>query len=216
MDQPAAGGASPVEAKAPRIPRAYTPRRLTPADSVLIPVSRLELTQSRTSQNPLRTRPPVVDFDYPVASTSQIPLTPQTRPSSLPRRPEAFDQLVGRKRPNAGDPVALQKRPKSDGDVRAVADHCESWATRWGRRQCADQLGSTQTMQDPTLTVRHGVNRPSSRSRASTIGSSQFSSPSTGGVRERRPRGSRCLSSDAGRVGTCRSGPRRGRTSTSE
>ncbi|GAA5991141.1 hypothetical protein JCM11641_004044 [Rhodosporidiobolus odoratus] len=111
----------------------YNPtRRLTPAQSILIPITRTELAQSQTSANPLRTRPPV-----PSVTTSTLPGV-----AGLPQKPvgapvEVLDRGSsaggGRKRPNrdeGGGPYQggggqVQKRPRETymGDTRTVADH---------------------------------------------------------------------------------------------
>ncbi|KPV75839.1 uncharacterized protein RHOBADRAFT_52859 [Rhodotorula graminis WP1] len=114
--------------------RPYAPiRRVTPASSVLVPISRVELAQCQTTVNPLRTRPkPAPAPGAPAAA----PLPPP--PSSLPARPDlalAYQQqpqqppAPSHKRPNThgngngyGDQHDL-KRWKGTHDTRTVADH---------------------------------------------------------------------------------------------
>ncbi|GAA5845661.1 hypothetical protein JCM9279_006063 [Rhodotorula babjevae] len=109
--------------------RPYAPtRRVTPASSVLVPISRVELVQCQTTANPLRTRPKP-------ATAAATPLPPA--PSSLPARPDlalAYQQQPppppphqSHKRPNTypgngyGDHDS--KRWKGTHDTRTVADH---------------------------------------------------------------------------------------------
>ncbi|BGP13631.1 hypothetical protein JCM10213_007807 [Rhodosporidiobolus nylandii] len=126
------------ESTAPlRQPAAYNPtRRVTPAASVLVPISRTELAQCQTSVNPLRTRPPVVGGGAPAAPApgpgiAGLPAKPQ---GPLPPPDREFTPGVGgsgRKRPNRDDDApreayqGVQKRPRESyaGDVRTVADH---------------------------------------------------------------------------------------------
>ncbi|GAA5938271.1 hypothetical protein JCM3775_002933 [Rhodotorula graminis] len=113
--------------------RPYAPtRRVTPASSVLVPISRVELAQCQTTVNPLRTRPKPAT----VPPTAAAPLPPP--PSSLPARPDlalAYQQqpqqppAPSHKRPNTygngngyGDQHDL-KRWKGTHDTRTVADH---------------------------------------------------------------------------------------------
>ncbi|GAA5891535.1 hypothetical protein JCM5296_004246 [Sporobolomyces johnsonii] len=102
-------------------PRPYAPtRRVTPAQSVLVPISRVELVQCQSSVNPLRSRPPP-PFPPP-PTTSTLP----PRPASLPPKPSAeplLDAVNGHKRPYEERDDAVHKRWRGNQDTRVVADH---------------------------------------------------------------------------------------------
>ncbi|BGP37917.1 mRNA cap guanine-N7 methyltransferase [Rhodotorula kratochvilovae] len=113
----------------------YAPtRRVTPASSVLVPISRVELAQCQTSVNPLRARPPqqtlAAHQAYGTAAAGPSHLPPP--PPSLPARPDsalaaaAQPPRAPHKRPNNGYDAPDQhqhKRWKASGDTRTVADH---------------------------------------------------------------------------------------------
>ncbi|CEQ39841.1 SPOSA6832_01416 [Sporobolomyces salmonicolor] len=104
-------------------PRPYAPtRRVTPAQSVLVPISRVELVQCQTSVNPLRSRPPPPSLPLP-------PSTLPPRPASLPPKPSAEPRLEGvngRKRPYEERDTGVFKRQRGNEDTRVVANHCAS------------------------------------------------------------------------------------------
>ena len=211
--------------------RPYAPtRRVTPASSVLVPISRVELVQCQTTANPLRTRPKPAPAPLPPSSSSTSAPLPQP-PSSLPARPDlalAYQQHQhqpppppqSHKRPNTygsngygyGDHDS--KRSKATHDTRTVADHCPSFSplspsstlsscpdlTRTRPPPCA------QTTRAPTRTGSRGATRPSSGSRTSTTGSRASSSQSLAGARATTRRGSGSSTSGAARAATCTSG----------
>ncbi|GAA5833883.1 hypothetical protein JCM11251_005998 [Rhodosporidiobolus azoricus] len=113
---------------APKQPYAPT-RRISPADSVLIPISRLELVQCQTSANPLRTRPPAPVVPNGGGGGGAIPGLPVKPEGPLPPRPSSVGPVAtngggGRKRPNQlQDFEADRKRVKASGDTRTVAEH---------------------------------------------------------------------------------------------
>ncbi|GJN88805.1 hypothetical protein Rhopal_001776-T1 [Rhodotorula paludigena] len=109
--------------QAPRRPYAPT-RRVTPANSVLVPISRVELAQCQTTANPLRARP---NPTLAPAAPSSLPPPPASLPARPP--PPTAAGAQPHKRPNAGAGYDLQeqeqarKRWKGNHDSRTVADH---------------------------------------------------------------------------------------------
>ncbi|GAA5900854.1 hypothetical protein JCM6882_007681 [Rhodosporidiobolus microsporus] len=122
----------------PKQPYAPT-RRISPADSVLVPISRTELVQCQSSTNPLRTRPPVVGGPAGGAAGAAgggagggiagLPAKPNV---PLPPRTDSVGPVGGasgggRKRPvqqqeyDAG--LEARKRVKGTVDTRTVAEH---------------------------------------------------------------------------------------------
>ncbi|GAA6003206.1 hypothetical protein JCM10207_001799 [Rhodosporidiobolus poonsookiae] len=103
-----------------RTKQPYAPtRRISPATSLLTPISRVELAQCQTSVNPLRTRPPLPGTGGAPPAAAGLPAQPQ---GPLPPPPQQVGQ---RKRPNqdTGGALMTHKRPRANGDTRTVADH---------------------------------------------------------------------------------------------
>ncbi|TNY23598.1 mRNA capping enzyme-domain-containing protein [Rhodotorula diobovata] len=116
--------------------RPYAPtRRVTPASSVLVPISAVELAQCQTSVNPLRTsttKPLHLGGSHP--STSAVAASLPPPPASLPARPDLALAAAARhhqqphKRPSSTlnghqQDQHDQKRWKGSHDTRTVADH---------------------------------------------------------------------------------------------
>ncbi|GAA5876138.1 hypothetical protein JCM8547_003376 [Rhodosporidiobolus lusitaniae] len=102
----------------------YNPtRRVSPADSVLIPISKVELAQCQTSANPLRTRQP-----GPVLGGAGLAGLPAKPNVPLPPRPDIVVGGGGGGAPGGGRKRPLPqedegRRVRGSFDTRAVAQH---------------------------------------------------------------------------------------------
>jgi len=124
---------SPAPASASASPPArlaYAPtKRVSPPDSVLVPISRTEIVQSQSSINPLRTRP--------IAPSTVDLIAGSSSSTGLPPRPSSNGN--GSASGNGNGNGALKRANSSEdgsnkrtkGDVVAVASHCEWCSPAW-------------------------------------------------------------------------------------
>lgn len=186
---------------------AYNPLRISPPDSVRLPISHVELAQCQASANPLRHRQQLQASSGGVAGLPAKPQQSYGEGGGGGKR--AYEQSEGGQE--------QYKRPRQNEDVRTVANHCEylRLSLSLSRSSLTMRFARSQTTPGPTLIERSAWTAPSSGSRTSTTGPRAFSSPSSVEEKGVMIRKSRCSTSAVAKAGTCKSGPRRARTSTS-
>ena len=105
----------------PRI--AYNPNRITPAQSVLIPISAHESFLCESTLNPLHSKKP---RPLPASPPPQLVPHEQIGHASLPQKPQTQSQPNERSNKRA-PPQSFndQPRKRAHADVAVVADYCE-------------------------------------------------------------------------------------------